>query len=108
VDTGMGLSSVAGELGDLIDKPVIAVATHGPDFRAVIEADDGAVIMVEWHGYGAPTPRNAGRSSGQCFISPTASPTAGSTTRSASASAKCVHRAIHLRLDPIWSWMWPS
>jgi hypothetical protein len=21
-----------------------------PDFRAVIEADDGAVIMVEWHG----------------------------------------------------------
>ena len=22
-----------------------------PDFRAVIEADDGAVIMVEWHGY---------------------------------------------------------
>ncbi|HEY2306569.1 MAG TPA: hypothetical protein VGI05_11880, partial [Streptosporangiaceae bacterium] len=26
VDTGMGLSSVAGELADLIDKPVIAVA----------------------------------------------------------------------------------
>jgi len=21
-----------------------------PDFRAVIEADDGAVIMMEWHG----------------------------------------------------------
>jgi hypothetical protein len=31
VDTGMGLSSVAGELADLIDKPVIAVATHGHD-----------------------------------------------------------------------------
>jgi hypothetical protein len=27
----MGLSSVAGELGDLIDKPVVAVAAHGPD-----------------------------------------------------------------------------
>jgi hypothetical protein len=22
-----------------------------PDFRAVIEADDGATIMLEWHGY---------------------------------------------------------
>ena len=27
-----------------------------PDFRAVIEADDGAVIMVEWHGYGRACP----------------------------------------------------
>jgi hypothetical protein len=27
-----------------------------PDFRAVIEADDGAVIMVEWHGYGRRYP----------------------------------------------------
>jgi hypothetical protein len=27
----MGLRSVAGELGDLIDKPVVAVAAHGPD-----------------------------------------------------------------------------
>jgi hypothetical protein len=26
-----------------------------PDFRAVIEADDGAVIMVEWHGTGSPS-----------------------------------------------------
>lgn len=29
VDTGMGVSSLAAELADLIDKPVIAVATHG-------------------------------------------------------------------------------
>ena len=27
-----------------------------PDFRAVIEADDGAVIMIEWHGYGRAYP----------------------------------------------------
>jgi hypothetical protein len=27
-----------------------------PDFRAVIEVDDGAVIMVEWHGYGRTYP----------------------------------------------------
>ena len=27
-----------------------------PDFRAVIEVDDGAVIMVEWHGYGRAYP----------------------------------------------------
>jgi hypothetical protein len=30
-----------------------------PDFRAVIEADDGAAIMLEWHGYGRAYP--AGR-----------------------------------------------
>jgi hypothetical protein len=27
-----------------------------PDFCAAIEADDGAVIMVEWHGYGRAYP----------------------------------------------------
>ena len=27
-----------------------------PDFRAVIETDDGAVIMAEWHGYGRACP----------------------------------------------------
>ena len=27
-----------------------------PDFRTVIEAGDGAVIMVEWHGYGRAYP----------------------------------------------------
>ena len=30
-----------------------------PDFRAVIETDDGATIMFEWHGYGRAYP--AGR-----------------------------------------------
>jgi hypothetical protein len=33
-----------------------AAGPFRPDFRAVIEADDGAVIMVEWHGYGRPYP----------------------------------------------------
>lgn len=23
-----------------------------PDFRAVVETDDGATVLVEWHGYG--------------------------------------------------------
>ena len=27
-----------------------------PDFRAAIETDDGATIMVEWHGYGRAYP----------------------------------------------------
>jgi Protein of unknown function (DUF3237) len=27
-----------------------------PDFRAVIDVDDGAVIMFEWHGYGRAYP----------------------------------------------------
>src|SRR6478672_750931 len=30
--------------------------TFRPDFRAVIETDDGAVIMFEWHGYGRAYP----------------------------------------------------
>ena len=29
-----------------------AAGPFRPDFRAVIETDDGAAIMVEWHGYG--------------------------------------------------------
>jgi hypothetical protein len=27
-----------------------------PDFRAVIDTDDGATILVEWHGYGRAYP----------------------------------------------------
>lgn len=30
--------------------------TFQPDFRAVIETDDGATIMLEWHGYGRAYP----------------------------------------------------
>ena len=36
-----------------------AAGPFRPDFRAVIEADDGAVIMVELHGYGHPRPAGA-------------------------------------------------
>jgi hypothetical protein len=47
-----------------------------PDFRAVIEADEGATIMVEWHGMAAPTHLGGARSWGQCSTWPTASLTA--------------------------------
>jgi hypothetical protein len=30
--------------------------TFRPDIRAVIETDDGATIMMEWHGYGRAYP----------------------------------------------------
>src|SRR4029434_152109 len=33
-----------------------ATGPFRPDFRAVIEADDGATIMFEWHGYGRAYP----------------------------------------------------
>ena len=36
-----------------------ATGPFRPDFRAVIEADDAATIMFEWHGYGRAYP--AGR-----------------------------------------------
>ena len=54
-----------------------AAGPFRPDFRAVIEADDGAVIMVEWHGTAVLTRRNAARSSEWCFTRPTGSPTVG-------------------------------
>ena len=33
-----------------------ATGPFRPDFRAVIETDDGATIMFEWHGYGRTYP----------------------------------------------------
>src|SRR5579862_5085955 len=33
-----------------------AAGPFRPDFRAVIEADAGAVIMMEWHAYGRAYP----------------------------------------------------
>ena len=33
-----------------------ATGPFRPDFRAVIETDDGATIMFEWHGYGRAYP----------------------------------------------------
>ena len=33
-----------------------AAGPFRPDFRAVIETDDGATIMFEWHGYGRAYP----------------------------------------------------
>ena len=41
--------------------------TWRPDFRAVIETDDGATIMFEWHGYGWELP--VGRLVGAVFHS---------------------------------------
>ena len=40
-----------------------------PDFRAVIEAESGATIMFECHGYGRAYPPGVGRSSVPSFIS---------------------------------------
>jgi hypothetical protein len=33
-----------------------AAGPFRPDFRAVIETDDGATVMFEWHGYGRAYP----------------------------------------------------
>ena len=33
-----------------------AAGPFRPDFRSVIETDDGATIMSEWHGYGRAYP----------------------------------------------------
>jgi hypothetical protein len=38
-----------------------------PDFRAVIETDDGATIMFEWHGYGRAYPRGRRQIVGAAF-----------------------------------------
>lgn len=54
-----------------------AAGPFRPDFRVVIETDDGAVIMVEWHGYGRAYPSERRQIVGAMFTSPTASPIAG-------------------------------
>jgi hypothetical protein len=46
-----------------------------PDFRAVIEAEDGAVIMVEWHGYGRAYPPGRRQVVGALFHLADQSPT---------------------------------
>src|SRR4051794_41970455 len=38
-----------------------------PDFRAVIDTDDGAVIMLEWHGYGRAYPPGRRQIVGSAF-----------------------------------------
>src|SRR5512132_415157 len=45
-----------------------------PDFRAVIEADDGATIMVEWHGYGRDYPPGRRQIVGALFHLPDREP----------------------------------
>ena len=46
-----------------------AAGPFRPDFRAVIEADDGAVIMVELHGYGRAGPPERRQVVGSVFHS---------------------------------------
>ena len=79
-----------------------------PDFRAVIEADDGAVIMVEWHGYGRAYPPERRQIVGSVFHLADHEP----YRRLNDAVCVCVGEvrapAIRLRPDPIWSSMWPS
>ena len=41
--------------------------TFRPDFRAVIETDDGAAIMFEWHGYGRAYPADRRQVVGAVF-----------------------------------------
>jgi Protein of unknown function (DUF3237) len=38
-----------------------------PDFRAVIDSDDGATILVEWHGYGRAYPARRRQIVGSVF-----------------------------------------
>ena len=38
-----------------------------PDFRAVIDSDDGAAILVEWHGYGRAYPAERRQIVGSVF-----------------------------------------
>jgi hypothetical protein len=53
-------------------------AGHGgsfrPDFRAVIETDDQAVVMFEWHGYGRAYPVDRRQVVGAVFHSSDADP----------------------------------
>ena len=85
-----------------------AAGPFRPDFRAAIETDDGAVIMMEWHGYGRAYPSERRQIVGSVFHQADREPYRRRTTRSASASARSAHLATQARPDPIWSSTWPS
>ena len=68
-----------------------------PDFRAVIETDDRAVIMFDGIGTGVPTPRETGRSSARSSISAMLSRTGASTMPCASVSARCACRPTPIK-----------
>ena len=60
--------SVTGRFrGANFPRKVGADGPFRPDFRAVIETDDGAVIMVEWHGYGRAHPLDRRQIVGSVF-----------------------------------------
>ena len=73
-----------------------------PDFRAVIDTDDGATIMVEWHGYGRAYPAGRRQVVGSVLHLVTARSTAASTTSSACASARFARRTVLLSRVLIW------
>ena len=57
IDTGMGVSSLVGELADLVDKPVVAVATHGHDDHIGSHHEFATVLAhpAEGRAVGEPT-----------------------------------------------------
>ena len=65
-----------------------AVGPFRPDLRGVVETEDGAVVMIELHGYGRAYPPDDARSLGQLLTSATTTATAVSMTLCASASAR--------------------
>ena len=85
--------------------------SHGPfrpDFRAVIETDDEALVMFEWHGYGRAYPPGAARSSVRSFTPATPLSTTDSTMRCASASAKSARWSTLRSRNPTSSSTSPS
>jgi hypothetical protein len=66
---GRGEGSISGRFrGANFPHRRTAAGPFRPDFRAVIDTNDGATIMFEWHGMAAPTHRNDGRLSAASFI----------------------------------------
>jgi hypothetical protein len=80
-----------------------ATGPFRPDFRAVIEADDGAVIMVEWHGYGRAYPPERRQIVGSVFHLADREPYSRLNDTVCVCTGEVRTPAIQLRLDLIWS-----
>ena len=79
-----------------------------PDFRAVIETDDEALVMFEWHGYGRAYPPGRRQIVGAIFHSSDAPQYGDSTMRCASASAKSARPTTLRSRNPTSSSTSPS
>jgi hypothetical protein len=85
-----------------------AAGPFRPDFRAVIEADDGAVIMMEWRGFGRGYPPERRPIVGAVFHQADRDPYRRLNDAVCVCTGEVRAPAVPPRPDPTWSSTSPS